>query len=69
MPRTLRGELSQIPEHSADLVRLESVLALRDQSARAFFERVAGEWDKIAPEFASGQARQRAAASLMPPPS
>lgn len=64
--RTLRGELSQIPEHSADLVRLESVLALRDQSARAFFERVAGEWDKIAPEFASGQARQRAAASLMP---
>src|SRR5688572_25624721 len=65
--RTVRGELSQIPEHSADLVRLEGVLAERDHSQRAFFERVAGEWDKIGVEFATGQARQRAAASLLPP--
>lgn len=65
--RTVRGELAQLPEHSADLVRLERVLAERDQSQRAFFERVAGEWDKLAPEFATGQARQRAIASLLPP--
>jgi ArsR family transcriptional regulator len=65
--RTVRGGLAQIPEHSADLVRLEQVLAERDSSQRAFFERVAGEWDKIGDEFATGQARQRVAASLLPP--
>jgi ubiquinone/menaquinone biosynthesis C-methylase UbiE len=65
--RTVSGELVQIPEHTADLVRLERVLAERDDSQRAFFERVAGEWDKIGVEFDTGQARQRAAASLLPP--
>lgn len=64
--RTVSGELTQIPEHSADLVRLEGVLAERDSSQREFFERVAGEWDKIGTEFATGQARQRAAANLLP---
>src|SRR5687768_14628516 len=34
--RTVSGELSQIPEHSADLVRLEGVLAERDSSQREF---------------------------------
>ena len=65
--RTVRGELTQIHDHSADLVRLERVLAERDSSQREFFERVAGEWDKIGVEFETGQARQRAAASLLPP--
>lgn len=65
--RTVSGELAQIPDHTADLVRLERVLAERDSSQREFFERVAGEWDKIGVEFETGQARQRAAASLLPP--
>ncbi len=65
--RTVRAGLTQMPEHSADLVRLEAVLAERDSSQRAFFDRVAGEWDKLGDEFATGQARQRAAANLIPP--
>ena len=65
--RTVSGELAQIPDHTADLVRLERVLAERDSSQREFFERVAGEWDKIGVEFETGQARQRAAANLLPP--
>ncbi|HTF88613.1 MAG TPA: metalloregulator ArsR/SmtB family transcription factor [Planctomycetota bacterium] len=65
--RTVSGELAQIPDHSADLVRLERVLAERDSSQREFFDRVAGEWDKIGVEFETGQARHRAAASLLPP--
>jgi ArsR family transcriptional regulator len=64
--RTVSGQLTQIPEHSADLVRLQAVLSDRDSTQREFFERVAGEWDKIAVEFASGQARQRAVANLLP---
>lgn len=64
--RTVSTEISLLPEHSADLVRLEGLLAERDSHQRDFFERVAGEWDKIGTEFQSGQARQRVAASLMP---
>ncbi len=62
---TLRAELTRLPEHSADLLRLEGVLAER-QGDGEFFDRIAGEWHKIAGDFATGQARQRAAASLVP---
>lgn len=61
---TLRERLSSLPEHSADLLRLDGVLAERRPDGD-FFDRVAGEWDKIRGDFASGQARQRAAASLI----
>ena len=60
----LRARLPSLPEHAADLARLEGVLAARDSSS--FFDRVAGEWDKIGIDFATGQARQRAAANLLP---
>jgi len=62
----LRGELCALPEHQADLVRLESLLAERRTGAGEFFDRVAGQWDKIAGEFETGQARLRAVTHLLP---
>jgi len=61
----LRSRLGSLPEHAADLARLERVLGAREASE--FFDRVAGEWDKIGVDFSTGQARQRAAANLLPP--
>jgi len=63
---TLRAELDALPEHAADLVRLEGVLAERRSRGDAFFDRVAGQWDKIGVDFETGQARQRAAVHLLP---
>ena len=63
---TLSVELSALAEHAADLVRLASVLTERRGRGEAFFDRLAGDWDVIAGEFSSGQARQRAAAHLLP---
>jgi len=62
----LRTDLPALPEHRADVERLERVLRERSERSGEFFDRVAGEWDKIAVDFASGQARQRAAAALLP---
>ena len=62
----LRARLALLPEHAADLGRLEQVLAERAGDAGAFFDRVASDWDRIGVDFATGQARQRAAASLLP---
>ncbi len=62
----LRGELAGLAEHSADLVRLESVLAERRTRNGDFFDRVAGQWEKIAGQFESGQARLRAVSHLLP---
>lgn len=62
----LRSELDGLAEHSADLVRLESVLAQRRTRNGDFFDRVAGEWEKIAGHFESGQARFRAISHLLP---
>jgi ArsR family transcriptional regulator len=42
------------------------VLAERAGDADAFFDRVASDWDRIGVDFATGQARQRAAVSLLP---
>ena len=63
---TLREELPSLAEHRADRVRLEGVLAERRASSDAFFDSVAGRWDTIGVDFATGQARQRAAACLLP---
>lgn len=62
----LRGEIPALNEHRADLARLERVLVERGDRAGEFFDRVAGEWDTIAVDFETGQARQRAAAALLP---
>lgn len=61
----LRGELDLLPERDADRVRLDAVLAERAGDG-GFFDRVAGEWDKIAGAFESGLARERAAGHLLP---
>jgi ArsR family transcriptional regulator len=63
---TLRERVSAFPEHSDDLGRLEAVLGERARGERDFFDRVAVDWDKIGQDFETGQARQRAAASLLP---
>ncbi len=61
----LRGELDGLPEHAADLVRLERVLAEREGQG-SFFDRYAGEWDKRAGGFATGLGRERALTHLLP---
>ena len=63
---SLREELAAVPEHDADLSRLELILAERRDREDEFFDRVAGRWDTIAGDFATGQARQRALAHLIP---
>lgn len=63
---TLKEEVAELPEHAADLVRLEGVLAARKGRGSDFFDRVAGRWDKIAGDFETGQARLRTAAHLLP---
>lgn len=65
--RALAPELASQPEHRSDLRRLESVIEERERSSADFFERVARDWDKLGSDFESGQARQRAAALLLPP--
>jgi ArsR family transcriptional regulator len=62
----LRVEVPTLSEHAADVSRLERVIAERTGSSSEFFDRVAGEWDKIGVDFQTGQARQRAAAALLP---
>ena len=61
----LSPELEELPEHAADRVRLERVLAERRGEVE-LFDRLAGEWDKIAGAFATGQGRERAAKHLIP---
>lgn len=63
---TLRGELDGLPERAADRVRLDHVLTERRARDGDFFDRMAGEWDKIAGGFTNGQARHRAAVHLLP---
>ena len=63
----LREELDDLAEHRADRVRLAQVLAAR-RDEPGFFDRVAGEWDKIAGSFTTGRARERAALHLLPRP-
>lgn len=62
----LRDEIRTLPEYTSDMERLQLVLRERAQGSADFFDRVAGEWDKIGVDFRTGQARQRAVASLLP---
>ena len=62
----LSPELPALREHADDLARLRVVLEERRRDARNFFDRVAGEWNAIGVEFATGQARQRLATSFLP---
>ena len=64
--RALRAEVPTLPDFAADVARFGAVQAERRAQSSEFFDRVAGEWDKIGVDFATGQARQRAAASLLP---
>lgn len=63
---TLAGELEGLAEHDADLARLEAVLERRERGGD-FFDRVAGDWDKISGDFETGVARPRAVSHLLPP--
>ena len=61
---SLRAHLHGLPEYPADLARLDTVLQGR-QNETEFFDSLAGQYDKIGGSFKSGQARQRAAASML----
>jgi ArsR family transcriptional regulator len=63
----LSPELERLREHAEDLARLRVVLDDRRREARDFFDRVAGDWNAIGVEFATGQARQRVVASFVSP--
>ncbi|MEM9381858.1 MAG: metalloregulator ArsR/SmtB family transcription factor [Planctomycetota bacterium] len=60
-------DLASVPEHESDRLRLAGVLAERSADDRAFFDRMAGDWNKVGELFSRGTARQRAAAQLLPP--
>ena len=60
-------DLASVPEHASDRLRLASILAERHADDSAFFDRMAGDWDKFGALFERGTARQRAAAQLLPP--
>ncbi|MBL8859857.1 MAG: metalloregulator ArsR/SmtB family transcription factor [Planctomycetes bacterium] len=62
----LQAEITTLPEYGPDRARLEVVISERARGSTEFFDRVAGEWDKIGVDFKNGQARQRAAAALLP---
>ena len=64
---TLREGLASLPEHEADRIRLDTVLAERGPGSADFFDRLAGSWDKFGARFSTGQARQRAVAQLLDP--
>ena len=63
----LQRAVGELPEHGLDRSRLGEVLAERHERGPEFFDRIAREWDEIGERFRSGQARQRAAASLLTP--
>ncbi|MEL6430657.1 MAG: metalloregulator ArsR/SmtB family transcription factor [Planctomycetota bacterium] len=62
----LSPDLDDVPEREADRMRLEAILAERNAEGAAFFDRMAGDWDKVGSLFRTNEARQRAAASLLP---
>ena len=62
----LRDGLRELPEHQSDRLRLSDLLAARRAESRDFFDSLAGEWDKVGALFATGQARERAVAHLLP---
>jgi len=65
--RALEPDIVELPEHQSDRLRLAGVLAERQGDERAFFDRMAGDWDKVGARFERGTARERAAAHLLGP--
>lgn len=61
----VQARVRTAPEHHADRQRLASLLEERERSAAELFEQIAPDWDKFGVDFATGQARQRALASLL----
>lgn len=59
----LTEELDRLANRDADLVRLERVRA--ERTDRSFFDRAAGQWDKVMGRFLRGIARERAALYLV----
>ncbi|MCC7013796.1 MAG: metalloregulator ArsR/SmtB family transcription factor [Planctomycetes bacterium] len=62
----IHSELATLAAHRKDLTRLERLLEDRERSQARLFDEIAADWDKIGADFATGQARQRAAACLVP---
>jgi len=63
--RALTPGLEALDERKADNRRLAAVLADRADS-RAFFDRIAGDWDLIGRDFARGTGRLEALSCLVP---
>ena len=64
---SLRSQVVQLTEHAGDIARLDALREEREGRERAFFDRVAADWDKLGTDFSTGQARQRALAQLLQP--
>jgi ubiquinone/menaquinone biosynthesis C-methylase UbiE/DNA-binding transcriptional ArsR family regulator len=64
--RALEPALAGLREREADERRLAAVLADRADS-RAFFDRIAGDWDLIGSDFTRGTGRLEAVGCLVPP--
>ncbi|MGQ0551896.1 MAG: ArsR/SmtB family transcription factor [Planctomycetota bacterium] len=62
----LKPALETLPDRQADRRRLASVLADRADS-RAFFDRIAGDWDLIGSDFALGTGRLEVLGCLVTP--
>lgn len=62
----VRDDVARMPEAAADRERQERIVEERAARGADFFDAVAGRWDKIGTDFATGVARERAIASLLP---
>lgn len=62
----IEQRLAGIDGRADDLARLDDVLEERRRRSRAYFDRVAPEWDVVGSAFARGAARWRALACLVP---
>ncbi|MBL8840944.1 MAG: metalloregulator ArsR/SmtB family transcription factor [Planctomycetes bacterium] len=63
----IESRLAAVEGRADDLTRLEAVLDERRKKSRAFFDRVAPEWDAVGSAFEHGSARWRALACLVAP--
>ncbi|MSR46504.1 MAG: metalloregulator ArsR/SmtB family transcription factor [Planctomycetes bacterium] len=63
----IESRLAVIEGRADDLARLEQVLEERRKKSRAFFDRVAPEWDSVGSAFEHGLVRWRALACLVQP--
>jgi ArsR family transcriptional regulator len=63
--KVLVAQLDELPEREADERRLALVLADRADS-RAFFDRIAGDWDLIGSDFTHGTGRLDVLGCLVP---